>query len=334
MERYVHFLPLELRHGVKLMEAMGFVHRVRGQLHSAIDLETAHTHLRLGMLTLTETDQPWTGLVYCNGTSNQWVACEEKAKEPTITSADACWCPEEDRTVAFEDAKSLTPVASLPTALGGVVDFEKDFYPTDKTLTGGQPDQTSDGSNTDGAGSPTGSGSVPDSTSAPSNDGGGSGSSSGLGKGAKIGIGVGVAAAVLFILAALAFFFMRRRKQQRDNPSENLTGSLDDPKQDLTGMGVTPDTPATSVPSELESRAARPWSMRSELQTPDTPLSIADRAEADSLATGDKNGHQFQGQNTLRPTDVPAVLRPGPPPGAGAGTQAQGPLSPVAELPG
>ncbi|TDZ71966.1 hypothetical protein CTRI78_v001475 [Colletotrichum trifolii] len=55
--------------------------------------------------------QPWSGLVYCNGTSNEWVGCEQAARPTTLTSADACWCPQTSRTVAFADASVLENVS-------------------------------------------------------------------------------------------------------------------------------------------------------------------------------------------------------------------------------
>jgi len=268
--------------------------------------------------------------------------------------------------VAFSDEKNLTRIGTLPTALGEPVDFEKGFLPTGKTLTDNQPGktdsqpsktdnqpsqtdsqpsqtddqsiQTGDLNGGDGGGGgggssfPTGGHGSSGSTPAPIKDGSDSGSGSGgLSSGGKIGLGVGVAVVALLLLAALAFLFMRRRKQLKGTATETATVP-DDPRMDLTKPGLTPDTPATSAPSELESRGARPWSMRSELQTPDTPLVMADRVEMDGTG-GEKNGHQFQGQKNSRPEDVPPPSGPGPNVNAGAPGK-YGSLSTVAELPG
>ncbi|KAL2399144.1 hypothetical protein ABEF95_002028 [Exophiala dermatitidis] len=62
---------------------------------------------------------PWAGLVYCNGTSNEWVACDDRGDAVSVPAP--CWCPSTSRTVAFIDASVLDNIMSLPATQGQTV---------------------------------------------------------------------------------------------------------------------------------------------------------------------------------------------------------------------
>jgi hypothetical protein len=99
----------------------------------------------------------------------------------------------------------------------------------------------------------------------------------GLPAGVGIGIGVGVGSVVVLAVVGLLLFLRRRRRRQRD--SDRAAGANAAEKPDAAGVEnlPPPQPPALGTP-ELDSRAARPWSMRSEL--PDTPRSVAAEMES------------------------------------------------------
>ncbi|KLU90448.1 hypothetical protein MAPG_10302 [Magnaporthiopsis poae ATCC 64411] len=78
-------------------------------------------------------NEPWTGLAYCNGSSEEWFACR-KGGSSTLRSGDPCVCPEEPRTIAFKDKSSLDRIASLPRTTGSRIAFEADHYPSPQVI--------------------------------------------------------------------------------------------------------------------------------------------------------------------------------------------------------
>lgn len=90
--------------------------------------------------------------------------------------------------------------------------------------------------------------------------------------GIGVGVGVGVSSAILLIVIGVFLYLRRRRKQQRPDGEAPAKPSYENPLPPL------PPQHATGGPSELDSSAARPWSMRSEL--PDTPRSVAAEMES------------------------------------------------------
>jgi hypothetical protein len=222
-------------------------------------------------------DIPWVGLVYCNGTSNEWVACSQAAKNPTITKPDPCWClPKAERTaVAFKDSSVLENIASLPTATGLSILWQTGHVPAVTVLTpGSNPGSPSGLSASQTVTLAVSSGSTP---LAPSPTAQGideaQGKSSGMPAGAKAGLGVGLAMVAAVILI-LAFLFLRRRRRARATAAEvdeyaavRQDADGDKPKGQGPAELSAPQTPATPTMSELEPRPARPWSMRSELES-------------------------------------------------------------------
>ena len=108
-----------------------------------------------------------------------------------------------------------------------------------------------------------------------------------LSTGAKAGIGAGAGVAGLALIVAIIFFLMRSARRSRQSWSGNQQAETygGDPHQGhavtkfeggdygsnrvsaMTGISAA-GTPATGTTiSEVESRAARPWSLRSELDT-------------------------------------------------------------------
>ncbi|OQV05401.1 hypothetical protein CLAIMM_10152 [Cladophialophora immunda] len=180
-------------------------------------------------------EQPWAGLVYCNGTSNEWVACEDEGS--TVTTPLPCWCPETDsRTVAFTDSSVLTNVMSLPATVGGSVTWkDADAYSSEHSLT-----STLDSSDTETTTSTSISSSMistpgtaassslpPPSTSfqtfsAPAATSTGASTNSGLNTGQKIGIAFGAVcgAAILSVSAWLLCTAARRSAKKRQGQKE------------------------------------------------------------------------------------------------------------------
>lgn len=139
--------------------------------------------------------------------------------------------------------------------------------------------------------------------------------SGGLSTGAKAGIGVGVSVGALLILAALALLFLKRRRRASDDiPKAELDGSPDA----FGAVSLAPGTPGSaSAPSELDSRAARPWSVRSELDATasSSPGTAAALKRKSQLRHGDN-------ADMLEVPKPPFITHDGNRP------------SPVAELPG
>ncbi|KAI3539741.1 hypothetical protein CSPX01_08697 [Colletotrichum filicis] len=163
-------------------------------------------------------DQPWAGLVYCNGTSEQWVACEQSAKPTTLTSADACWCPQTSRTVAFTDSSILQNVVQLPTSLGGSVIWQPGYVPI-LTQPNTTPTPTSPAPTTAQAQPPTTTASSttsqPTATQTSSSD-----DTAGLTTTTKVGLGVGIAGGCLVLMAALIYIWYSRRKLRQTGAAE------------------------------------------------------------------------------------------------------------------
>ncbi|KAF6835658.1 hypothetical protein CPLU01_04128 [Colletotrichum plurivorum] len=253
-------------------------------------------------------DHPWTGLVYCNGTSEEWVACEQAAKPTTLTSADACWCPQTSRTVAFTDSSVLENIVQLPTVLGGSVIWQPGHVPlptqVDTTTTTTTPAAVTTTSEATTGTIPTIS---PTSTGLVVGD-----SQAELASSKRIGIGVGVGAGCAVLLGVLVFLFFARRKLQRHHPME-----LENTKAEGgSGYGNGFPTPATTTISELEPTAARPWSVRTELDG--TPRSsTTGLADAYGFKTQEHTYHSHFGRE------------PSP-----KSARSRWPPSPIAELPG
>jgi hypothetical protein len=262
---------------------------------------------------------PWAGLVYCNGTSNQWVACNQAAAPSTLTKADGCFCPSTSRTVAFTDASKLANIVQLPTATGGSVIWQPGFVPTgegDKTITVvPTASTTSAPPRTSG---PTQSSNTPPEITDPPSPGS---SGTELSQSTKIGIGVGVGVGSAILLATLLFLFLQRRKRQfKTAESDNSDPSSNNQHHNALISGGTPVTPAFS---ELDSNVARPWSLRSELQGSNASQSPAEYQEMMMATEGRKSDGGLQSksaESTPRPDNgrIPT----------------HSPLSPVAELPG
>lgn len=178
-------------------------------------------------------DQTWAGLVYCNGTSNEWVACEDDGS--TVSVPSTCWCPSTSRTVAFTDASRLTNIMSLPANLGDSVTWEDvTAYASAHSLDSSSPSTAPSSRTTERglttllppASASTGpdppATSIPAPTSTPSETAHSPSATpsslspiSGLDVAQKIGIAFGSVggAAVILLLAWLVFGCMRRRKR-------------------------------------------------------------------------------------------------------------------------
>ncbi|KAK1585004.1 uncharacterized protein LY79DRAFT_519498 [Colletotrichum navitas] len=219
-------------------------------------------------------DQPWAGLVYCNGTSEEWVACEQSARPTTLTSADACWCPQTSRTVAFADAATLRNVVQLPTALGGSVIWQPGFVPMPTqpreeatpaaTPTSGPTTTTTTTTfatiatiaTTTAAGSSllpqaTGTGTSPD------------GANTGLTTGGTVGVAVGAVCGSLFLIGVIIYLCHEWRRSRNGPPAERDHAEINGAGPGLVGWkpGLRKSSARTEQTAELESPgAARPMS--------------------------------------------------------------------------
>ncbi|KIW99713.1 uncharacterized protein Z518_11126 [Rhinocladiella mackenziei CBS 650.93] len=171
-------------------------------------------------------DQTWAGLVYCNGTSNEWVACEDSGS--TVSSPAPCWCPFTSRTVAFTDASRLNDIMSLPASLGASVSWKDvSAYQSEHSLTSTSSASDSSHSQVTTSLAPASTSTfvsktatftsfaIPNPTEIVSPSAASTVAISGseLSTGAMIGIALGSSGgmAVILLLAWLAFRCMRRR---------------------------------------------------------------------------------------------------------------------------
>lgn len=187
---------------------------------------------KIHVLTMPTLDQTWAGLVYCNGTSNEWVACQDSGS--TISVPSSCWCPSTSRTVAFTDSPILNNIMSLPASQGSSVTWEDvSAYASAHSLTSTSSNPVASSSNSltqilpplsvsatlPSTVSPSGQSSLPSSTAAipPSSTSAAVASTrGGLNTGEKVGIALGSAAAavILLLLGLLAFRRMRQRQTE------------------------------------------------------------------------------------------------------------------------
>ncbi|KAK1979295.1 hypothetical protein LZ30DRAFT_783564 [Colletotrichum cereale] len=233
-------------------------------------------------------DQPWAGLVYCNGTSEEWVACEQSARPTTLTSADACWCPQTSRTVAFADSATLRNVVQLPTALGGSVIWQPGFVPmptqpseeaAPTAIPTSAPTTTTTATAT--ATATAGSSLLPQATDTGTRP---SGANAGLTTGGKVGIGVGAFCGSMFLIAVVVYlYFARRRWRERALAEREHAEMMSGTGPGLAGWktGSRKSSARTEQTAELESTAARP---RSELD--DTQVARYGFARGEFRAAG------------------------------------------------
>jgi hypothetical protein len=233
----------------------------------------------------------------------------------------------------------IPDVASLPKTTGGTISFFPGNTPTApsnpppaETTGGNNNGQTSSGSggNTSSSGGNNGSASqtggsktsrsssTASSTGSSSNQTGGAdpsgpgGGGGGLNTGAKVGIAIGAVVGALILLGVLIALYRKRKRRysaggiEGGKPGRSRTVHLPEPRA----------SEADSNPvSEVEGKAARPWSMRSELE---------------GNKPGRAAGVNGKGKEGVAGSDgtMPAEL-----PGDGV-TVPHHQLSPVAELPG
>jgi len=132
---------------------------------------------------------------------------------------------------------------------------------------GAGPTTGGSGSSGPGSGSNTGGGEGAFPSQTGSSPGGSSPSgqdpqaSSGMASGTKIAIAVGVTVGVLILIAALVILFFLRRRGMRRSPKAASENRFSDTST-LPKMAEAGGEPL----SEVDGKAARPWSMRSELE--------------------------------------------------------------------
>lgn len=225
-------------------------------------------------------------MAYCNSTSDEWVLCDQKEKPATLTKPDPCWCPKDknDRLKALKQSSIIELTASLPTKILGSIQFNTGYYPTvnpnPKTSTFIASPTT--GSETTSTSSSSSSAALTAAATAPVDNG----NESTLSPSGQIGaIAGGVAGALLIAILLIGFLCFRRRQRKQQLKREEEARAVDDfmhgeiksgaaSEPDPVNLGIAPGTipspstassPDTAALSELDSKAARPWSLRSEL---------------------------------------------------------------------
>ncbi|KAL1875786.1 hypothetical protein Daus18300_002977 [Diaporthe australafricana] len=149
-------------------------------------------------------------LVQCagseSGNSVVWSACPAATTRTEIGPPAACTCTNSDNGI-LTGPKSFSPVASLPTAIGGTITFQPGHTP--KTRGSATVTSTAADGQLTTMTEPIATGTSSSSTTAAPST---AAADPSLSKGAKAGIGVGVAALAAGILALLAFLFVRYRR--------------------------------------------------------------------------------------------------------------------------
>ncbi|KAK3376807.1 hypothetical protein B0T24DRAFT_700719 [Lasiosphaeria ovina] len=291
-------------------------------------------------------DQPWVALTHCDNNDGSWAACSQSADPSMLQPGSFCTCTDAAKTtVAFKDTDTLSSRASLPQSTGDSIQFFVGYVPTSppssshtQTQPGSQSSpspspsgsptspastpatQTSGSSASTGTGAPgssstgTASQTAPASSNSDSSSSDSSSSSSGLSSSAKAGIIGGVVGGAVLLAALAVLFFLRRRRQRR---SAGVESGKKQHYHSENKNGKVPSTPTASeadgVPvSEADGRAARPWSMRSELEgsqpaTSTAPSSLAERVSGEGAAgvgtgaVGDGHHHHHNGGGELSP---------------------------------
>jgi hypothetical protein len=262
--------------------------------------------------------------------------------------------------VAFADSTSLANICSLPKSTGDSIQFIAGYFPTPSAASGttqsalstaessirvsaqttSVPGVTSASNNdwtitrtTIITSSPSSTGTDPLSAS----------HRSGLSSGTKIGIGIGAAIGALVLIAVIAALLFFRRKRRRSAPeiekvssnSENVSDvptKLKEPEIDGQLISEADGKPVSKAdrPDVLESggqqileadgNAARPWSMRSELEGSQVvPIStVGDAGGGRVRRSGDLNPiAEMPGSNNWHGRDQSLVQEEqGPPHGS------------------
>lgn len=234
-------------------------------------------------------------MAFCDDDSDNWILCDQKGHPGTIVDPDPCACPSAtaERSMTLNQAQGIAETASLPGATGLPIGWNTDFYPTipasvlptsSSTAPEQQQHSTSASVTANANANATASSS---STMMPtaSNPSPPPHSPTGFNTLAKVGTAIG-ACVVGIILLALLFFCItrcgRRRKKQQDlhnNEAGGVKASTradpdPDPEPDPRTIGVAYGSGTNGLsqvsitsprPSELDNKAARPWSVVSEL---------------------------------------------------------------------
>lgn len=229
-------------------------------------------------------DAPWLGMAYCNDNSNDWVLCDQSGHPGTIVDPDPCACPTAtaQRSMTLNQAQGIAETASLPNATGLPIGWNTNFYPTmpsalptSSSIARSSPGNTANSASYSSTTEPTAS--AASNASPPLH--------AGFNTSAKIGTAIGASAFGVILLALVGFFILRRRRRHHhhhhptqhqqglhDDGAEKTPNAEPDPDPDTIGVAygsgrydVSQLSIASPGPSELENKAARPWSLVSEL---------------------------------------------------------------------
>lgn len=214
---------------------------------------------------------------YCNDASNDWVLCDQKDHPATIVDPDPCTCPSvtTERSMTLNQAQGIAETASLPSATGLPIDWNTDFYPTVPSVlpsssTATQTTRASATIATSYSGSTARTGSTAANSSPPF--------PTSLTTSAKIGTAIGASVFGFVLLSLLGFYILRRRRHRRRKQPDlnNADEKTPDPDHalDPRTIGVAyggddggnhVDLSSSRRSLAVDHKAARPWSMVSEL---------------------------------------------------------------------
>lgn len=231
---------------------------------------------------LTFSDAPWLGMSYCNGTSNQWVLCDQPKHPATLTYPANCFCPTPttQRIVTFNASAPINLTGILPRSTGQSIYFQIGYYPTAPVTADPSPTNSEP---TTGTYSKTTTSTLPFTTMTIPADS--DVVNVGLSAPAKAGLVAGASIIGLIVVAGMAFALLRRRRIRkkwakeeplRNSSNENTSspqqhnvpigaaygGGAGDPVSPLPARSLAPES---DIVSPISNKADRPWSVVSEL---------------------------------------------------------------------
>lgn len=257
---------------------------------------------------------------YCNGSSNEWVLCEQPDDASTIESPAPCSCPTatSDRTMTLSAASTLSATASLPSAVGLEINYMAGHYPTFPAATTATASDTQQSATVTAVATIT----APKPAASTASSAQATSTSQGLGTNTTIGIAVG--AAVGGVLLAALMVLLRRLLHWKQG-QQNVDGANTDGGNEKAPAGIPDDleladtgneqaarimvSPRTSVISGgTDGHSTRPWSMGSDVA--DRTSSLASPVRMGSI--WEQQQQQSQQQPAHGHTAGPAELAANP----------------------
>ncbi len=124
-----------------------------------------------------------------------------------------------------------------------------------------------------------------------------------------MGIIIGAVAGGLILLATIAVLFFLSRRRRHSPPKIETAGASGGKPQRMSGVSSTPTASEADgqAVSEVDGRAARPWSMRSELEGSAVFSNSPNYAGAGTAMDGPNGGHMWKGDELSPVAELPAI---------------------------